>query len=74
MGITIDFTKAQTITKERLRAERAPLLLAHDIAEYLALKNGTDTKTIEAETQRLRDVTKLADTATTLDELKALSA
>jgi hypothetical protein len=72
--LTVDMTKAQGITKERLRAERAPLLLAHDIAEYLALKNGTDTKTIEAEKQRLRDITKLADTATTLDELKALSA
>ena len=72
--ITINITKAKAITKERLRAERTPLLLAHDIAEYLALKNGTDTKTIEAEKQRLRDVTKLADTATTLDELKALSA
>ena len=74
MGITIDFTKAQAITKDRLRAERAPLLTALDVQSQRALKNGTDTKTIEAEKQRLRDVTKLADTATTLDELKALSA
>ncbi len=72
MGITIDFTKAQSITKDRLRQERAPLMLAQDVAFQRALESGTDTTAIVAEKQRLRDVTKLADTATTLDELKAL--
>ena len=73
MGITIDFTKAQGITKERLRADRTPLLVAQDVAFQRALESGADTSTIVAEKQRLRDVTKLADTATTLDELKALA-
>ena len=73
MGITIDFGKAQGITKERLRAERAPLLVAQDVAFQRALESGADTSTIVAEKQRLRDVTKLADTATTLDALKALA-
>jgi hypothetical protein len=73
MGITIDFTKAQGITKERLRAERAPLMLAQDVAFQRALESGTDTTAIVTEKQRLRDVTKLADAATTLDELKALA-
>ena len=72
MGITIDFTKAQTITKERLRADRTPLLVAQDVAFQRALESGADTSAIVAEKQRLRDVTKLADAATTLDELKAL--
>ena len=72
MGITIDFTKAQLITKERLRADRTPLLVAQDVAFQRALESGADTSTIVAEKQRLRDVTKLADAATTLDELKAL--
>ena len=72
MGITIDFTKAQAITKDRLRADRTPLLVAQDVAFQRALESGADTSTIVAEKQRLRDVTKLADTATTLDELKAL--
>ena len=72
MGITIDFTKAQVITKDRLRQERTPLMLAQDVAFQRALESGTDTTAIVAEKQRLRDVTKLADTATTLDELKAL--
>ena len=73
MGITIDFTKAQTITKERLRADRIPLLVAQDVAFQRALESGADTSAIVAEKQRLRDVTKLADTATTLDALTALA-
>lgn len=35
--------------------------------------SGSDTAAIVAEKQRLRDVTKLADTATTLDELKSIT-
>ena len=72
--LTVDMTKAQGITKERLRAERAPLLTALDVQYQRATEDGRDTTIIISEKQRLRDVTKLADTATTLDELKALSA
>ena len=72
MGITIDFGKATEITKERLRQERKPLLEAQDVLYMRATEQGTDTKTIVAEKQRLRDITKI--TATTLDELKELSA
>ena len=72
--VTVNHTKAQTITKERLRAERAPLLTALDVQYQRAQEDGRDTTIIISEKQRLRDVTKLADTATTLDELKALSA
>lgn len=70
--ITINFDKAVAITKDRLRAERTPLLQAQDIAYQRATETGADTSAIVAEKQRLRDITKLADTATTLDELKAL--
>ena len=72
--VTVNHTKAQTITKDRLRAERAPLLTALDVQYQRATEDGRDTTIIISEKQRLRDVTKLADTATTLDELKALSA
>jgi len=72
MGINIDFTKATEITKERLRAERKPLLEAQDVLFQRALESGADTKAIVAEKQRLRDITKI--TATSLDELKGLSA
>ena len=72
MSITINITKAKAITKERLRAERTPLLQAQDVAFQRALESGADTTTIVAEKQRLRNVTKLADSATTLEELKSL--
>lgn len=72
--ITINFEKAVAITKERLRAERTPLLQAQDVAYQRATEEGADTAAIVAEKQRLRDITKLADTATTLEELKELSA
>jgi hypothetical protein len=72
MGITIDFGKAVVITQDRLRAERAPLMEAQDVLFQRALETGTDTKAIAAEKQRLRDITKI--TASTLDELKGLSA
>jgi hypothetical protein len=70
--ITINLDKAKAITKDRLRAERTPLLLAQDVAFQRALEEGADTTAIVAEKQRLRDITNLADQATTLDELKEL--
>ncbi len=70
--ITINLDKAKAITKDRLRAERKPLLEAQDVAFQKALETGADTAAIVAEKQRLRDVTKLVDTVTTLDELKEL--
>jgi hypothetical protein len=72
--ITINFDKAVAITKERLRAERTPLLQAQDVAFQRATEEGKDTVDIVAEKQRLRDLTKLADLATTLEELKELKA
>jgi hypothetical protein len=72
MSITINITKAKAITKDRLRVERAPLLQAQDVAFARALESGADTTAIVAEKQRLRDITKLADQATTLEQLKQL--
>jgi hypothetical protein len=72
--ITVNINKAQQITKDRLRVERTPLLQAQDVAFQRALEEGADTTAIVAEKQRLRDITQLADQATTLDELKALGA
>ena len=70
--ITINLDKAKAITKDRLRAERTPLLQAQDVAFQRALESGADTTAIVAEKQRLRDITKLADQATTLEQLKEL--
>ena len=72
--ITININKAKDITKDRLRQEREPLLLAQDIAFQRALESNADTSAIVAEKQRLRDITTLVDTANTVDELKALEA
>ena len=42
MTIVINFDKAKEITKNRLRAERAPLLQAQDVAFQRALESGAD--------------------------------
>jgi hypothetical protein len=71
--ITINIDKAKEITKTRLRKERGPLLTIQDVAFQRALETGADTSAIVAEKQRLRDITNLADIATTIDELKAIT-
>ena len=71
MAIIVDINKAKDITKDRLRAERKPLLEAQDVAFQRALESSADTSAIVAEKQRLRDITKIS--VTTLDELKGLS-
>jgi len=70
--VTVNLVKAKAITKERLRAERTPLLQAQDVAFQRALESGADTTAIVAEKQRLRDITQLADQATTLEQLKQI--
>ena len=72
--VTVNLVKAKAITKDRLRAERTPLLQEQDVAFQRALESGADTTAIVAEKQRLRDITQLADSATTLEELKTLKA
>jgi hypothetical protein len=71
--ITINIDKAKDLTKTRLRTEREPLLLAQDVLFQRALETSADTTAIVAEKQRLRDITKLVDSATTTDQLKLLS-
>lgn len=70
--IMINIAKAKDITKDRLRAEREPLLAAQDVAFQRALESSADTAAIVAEKQRLRDITNLVDACATVDELKAL--
>lgn len=70
--VIIHHGKAMEITKNRLRIERAPLLAAQDVAFQRALELGADTAAIVAEKQRLRDITSLVDSATTIEELKAI--
>tara|TARA_R110000823_G_scaffold248695_1_gene372267 strand:+ start:842 stop:1069 length:228 start_codon:yes stop_codon:yes gene_type:complete len=71
--ITVSIPKAKDITKDRLRAERKPLLEAQDILFMKAQESGADTTAIVAEKQRLRDITASADSCTTTNQLKALT-
>ena len=73
MPIQVDITKAKAITKDRLRAERKPLLEEQDILFMKAQEAGSDTSAIVTEKQRLRDITNQVDSMTTTDELKAAS-
>lgn len=70
--VTVSLDKAKEITKARLRAERTPLLAAQDVAFQRAMESGADTTAIVAEKNRLRDVTKLADSAESLEELRSI--
>ena len=72
--VTVSLSKAKELTKNRLRAERTPLLQVQDVAFQRALDSNSDTAAIVAEKQRLRDITTLADQATTLEQLKELKA
>ena len=65
-----NFSKAQDITKDRLRADRKPLLEAQDVLFMRAQEAGSDTSAIVTEKQRLRDITIQVDSMSTLDELK----
>ena len=71
--ITINLDRAKEIKKESLRQQRKPLLEAQDVLYMRAQEAGSDITAIVAEKQRLRDITMLVDTATSVEDLKAIS-
>jgi len=71
-NVVVNIDKAKALTKDRLRAERKPLLEAQDVEFQRAQETGADTAVIIKEKQRLRDITKQVDALTSIDELKAL--
>ena len=72
--VEVSLAKAKEITKKRLRAEREPLLTAQDVLFQRAQEANADTTAIVAEKNRLRGITDLADSATTLEGLRAIKA
>jgi hypothetical protein len=74
MSITINLTKAKTITKVRLRFERQPLLEAQDILFMRAQEADASTTDIVKEKKRLREITDGVDDCTNTTQLKALKA
>jgi len=73
MTISINLDKAKNLKKESLRSERKPLLEAQDVLYMRAQEAGEDTTAIVAEKQRLRDITNLVDSCTTVEEIKAVN-
>lgn len=70
--ISHDINKCREVKKNILRRERYPLLQAQDVEYMRAMEAGKDTSSIATEKQRLRDITKLVDAATTVDEIRAI--
>jgi len=71
MPMQINMDKAKVITKDRLRADRKPLLEAQDILFMKAQEAGTSTTAIVTEKNRLRDITNQVNSMNTTDQLKA---
>ena len=73
-GVKINIEKAIEIQKDKIRAERAPLLEDLDIQYMKALEAGDTQKQeeISAEKQKLRDVTALV-VASNTEDLKKMS-
>jgi hypothetical protein len=72
--VQVSKTKAVELTKKRLRIEREPLLSAQDVLFQRALESNLPTTAIVAEKNRLRDITSLATTDKTLEELRSIKA
>jgi len=70
MAITIDITKAKEVWKDKIRFQRAGALKKLDLDFMKAQEAGTDTTSIVADKNILRDLPEQVDTATTTDEIK----
>ena len=70
--ITIDITKAKEVWKNKIRIKRAKALKKLDLDFIKAQEAGTDTTSIVADKNTLRDLPEQVDTATTVDEIKAV--
>jgi hypothetical protein len=70
--ITIDITKAKEVWKNKIRFKRAGALKKLDLDFMKAQEAGTDTTSIVADKNTLRDLPEQVDTATTIDEIKAV--
>ena len=70
--ITIDISKAKEVWKEKIRVARKPALEKLDVDFVKAQETSSDTTSIVADKQTLRDLPNQVDTATTTDEIKAV--
>ena len=70
--ITIDISKAKEVWKNKIREARKLALEKLDIDFVKAQETSSDTTSIVADKQTLRDLPSQVDTATTVDEIKAV--
>ena len=70
--ITIDIDKAKEVWKNKIRDARKPALEKLDVDFIKAQEQGSDTTAIVSNKQTLRDLPSQVDTATTVDEIKAV--
>jgi len=70
--ITIDISKAKDIWKDKIREARKSALEKLDVDFVKAQETSSDTASIVADKQTLRDLPSQVDTATTTDEIKAV--
>jgi len=72
MAITIDITKAKEVWKNKIRFKRTGALKKLDLDFMKAQETSSDTTSIVADKQTLRDLPEQVNTATTTDEIKAV--
>jgi hypothetical protein len=72
MGITVNIAKAKNLWKDKIRRARKSKLEALDIEFMQAQETGADTSAIIAKKKELRDYPTQVDSATTVDEIKAV--
>ena len=72
MGITVDITKAKDVWKNKIRKARESALTKLDIDYMKAQEQGSDTTSIVADKNTLRNLPSQVDSATTVDEIKAV--
>ena len=72
MGITIDISKAKEVWKNKIRFKRGMALKKLDIDFMKAQEAGTSTTSFAADKKTLTDLPAQVDSATTVDEIKAV--
>ena len=72
MPIKIDITKSKNIWKDKIRKARKDKFEELDVEFVRAQETGADTSAIVAKKKDLRDFPAQVDSATTLDEIKAV--
>ena len=72
MPVTINISKAKDIWKDKIRVARKFKLEELDVQYMRAQEAGTSTTSIAADKKTLRDLPAQVDSATTVDEIKAV--